>query len=105
VKSLPADGFNVDLYYSVRTASEVIDWPLLYNAAMTHGGKLRVIPFISDQQQGHLSADFIEQNSGPLAKRDFYMCGPPPMMQSLKKQLRAKSVPATSIHSEEFAMS
>jgi predicted ferric reductase len=105
VKSLPADGFNVDLYYSVRTASEVIDWPLLYNAAMTHGGKLRVIPYISDQQQGHLSADFIEQNSGPLAKRDFYMCGPPPMMQSLKKQLRAKSVPATSIHSEEFAMS
>lgn len=103
-KSLPPEGYQVDLYYAMRTASEAIDWPTLANIA-TQNDSFRVIPYVSDQQQGHLNADYIEQISGPLRDREIYICGPTPMMRSLRKQFRDKSVPNTRIHSEEFGMS
>ncbi len=104
LKDLPPEGHRVDLYYAVKTASEMIDRDKL--AQHSHAREnVRVIPYIGDQQPGHLDIDFIEKNSGELKGKDFYICGPPPMMQGLKKQLRVHGVPATSIHSEEFGMS
>ena len=105
IKDLPDNGCKVDLYYSVKTESELIDWPLLYNTAIKKPQTLRVIPFVGDKQPKYLDVDFIEKTSGGLSGKDFYICGPPPMMRSLKKQLKGKGVPGTSIHSEEFAMS
>lgn len=105
-RSLPEDAqFRIDLYYAVKTKSELIDWKDLYDIAIANNGAFRVIPFIGDEQQGHLTADYIEQMSGGLKGKDIYICGPPAMMQGLKKQMKAKGVPGTSIHSEEFAMS
>lgn len=105
MKDLPEDDVKVELYYSVKTESELIDWPLLYHTAIKKPRSFRVIPFVGDKQPKFLDVDYIEEMSGGLKGKDFYICGPPPMMQSIKKQLRAKGVPATSIHSEEFAMS
>ena len=104
-RSLPDNSYRIDLYYSVKTASELINWNDLYNSAVSHQGNFRIIPYIGDQQQGRLTADLIEQMSGGLDKKDIYICGPPLMMKSLKGQFKAKSVPGTSIHTEEFAMS
>lgn len=104
-KSLPLGQYNIDLYYTVRTASEVINWPVMVDLANRHQGRFRVIPYISDQQTGHLTADYIESISGPVAGREIYICGPAMMMKSLRKQFKDKSVPGTSIHTEEFAMS
>lgn len=104
-KSLPAEsGYAIDLYYAVRNRSEIIDWPSLDDAANQPDVGLRIFPYIGDEQQGYLSADYIEQVSGSLADKDVYICGPPPMMRSLRSQLRAKGIPATSIHTEEFGM-
>lgn len=104
MKNLPPD-MKVDLYYSVKTESELIDWPLLYQEATRQPQVLRVIPFIGDKQPKFLDADFIDETSGGFKGKDIYICGPPPMMSSLRGQLKAKGVPGTSIHSEEFAMS
>lgn len=104
-RSLPADGYRIDLYYSVKTTSELIDWDDLYDIAVAKNGNFRVIPFIADQQDGYLGADFIEKTSEGLKGKDIFICGPPPMMQSLRKQFKAKHVPGTSLHSEEFGMS
>lgn len=103
--SLPNDGYQIDLYYSVKTESELIDWKLLYDTAMAKGGKFRVIPYVADKQAGFLNADFIEKTSGSLKGKDIFICGPPPMMKSLRTQFKQKSVPNRRIHSEEFAMS
>lgn len=105
IKDLPEDGCHVDLYYAVKTESELIDWPLLYGTAMQKPKTLRIIPYVGDKQPGHLDVSFIEKTSGSLKGKDFYICGPPPMMKGLRTQLRSKGVPGTSIHSEEFAMS
>lgn len=105
IKDLPANGQRVDLYYAVKTESELIDWDLLAQHAGARSESVRVIPFIGDKQEGHLDVAYIERTSGELKGRDFYICGPPAMMQGLRKQLRAKGIPATSIHTEEFGMS
>jgi predicted ferric reductase len=104
-RSLPAAGYEIDLYYSVRTSSELLDKEMLDYIVKVHNGTFRFFPYIGDQQKGHLSADYIEKNSSTIAGKEVYICGPPPMMDSLRKQLKAKSVPGTSIHTEEFAMS
>ncbi len=105
VKDMPESGMHVDLYYSVRNESELIDWSLLYNSAMRMPDALRVIPFISERETGFLDVPYIIEKSGDIVGKDFYICGPPAMMASIKKQLRAQGVPGASIHSEEFAMS
>ena len=105
MKDLPDDGCHVDLYYAVKTESELIDWSLLYGTAMKKPKTLRIIPFVGDKQPKHLDIEFIEKTSGSLKGKDFYICGPPPMMKGLRTQLKAKGIPGTSIHSEEFAMS
>ncbi len=104
-KALPEKDFQIDLYYSVKTASELVSWPELVSVAESKGGQFRVFPYVADQQTGYLSADYIEKTSGGLEGKEIFICGPPSMMHSLRSQLSAKSIPGTSIHSEEFAMS
>ncbi|MCG2419152.1 flavodoxin reductase [Aequorivita sp. F47161] len=50
---------------------------------------------------GQISEDFIKKNGGPLSSY-FYLCGPPPMMDAVEKQLTNLKVPADKIVKEEF---
>lgn len=105
-QSLPVnDDYHIDLYYSVKTRSELIDFQKLANTSFIRHGNFTVYAFIGDEQEGRLGIDYVEQQSTGLDGKDFFICGPPPMMQSLRAQLKAKSVPGARIHSEEFAMS
>ncbi len=97
--------FHVDLYYSVKTESELVDLDLLQQAAIALPEKsFRVIPFISDTQ-GRLTAKYISDNSGGLTGKEILLCGPPPMMSAMRQQLAKLGVHKQHIHSEEFAMS
>jgi predicted ferric reductase len=104
-RSLPPTGYRIDLYYSVKTSSELIDWKALELIGSHRKNNFRIFPYIGDQQKGHLSADFIEQNSGGLAGKEIFICGPPPMMDGLRAQFKKKAVPGVRLHTEEFAMS
>lgn len=105
VKDLPETDYKVDLYYSVRTASELMDWRMLNQMAVFKKPDFRVFPFVGDQQEGFLSVDYVEKHSDGLKDKDIFICGPPVMMTAMRKQLKDKSVPGTSIHTEEFGMS
>ncbi len=100
---LPEQELEVDLYYSVKAASEFVDFEKLSNITST-AHHFRTIPWITDER-GFLSADAIEKESQTLVGKDFYICGPPGMMKAMRAGLRAKGVPNYRIHSEEFAMS
>lgn len=50
---------------------------------------------------GKITRDFIKTNSGGLNKL-FYICGPPPMMDAIEKQLAELHVPRESIIKEAF---
>lgn len=94
---------NVDLYYSVKREVEMVDYPALEKLTMNKNLHFRLIPHIADVQ-GFLTADIIEKRSSSLEGKDFYICGPPVMMKTMRKQLQQKGVPNWRIHSEEFAM-
>jgi predicted ferric reductase len=103
-KTLTGTDYKVDLYYSVKTASEVINPEVFNELVGLNPENFRVIPYIGDQMEGFLSAKYIEEKSGGLKGKDIFICGPPPMMKSIRKQMKELSVPGTSIHTEEFAM-
>jgi ferredoxin-NADP reductase len=50
---------------------------------------------------GQITREFIQANSGGLNKI-FYLCGPPPMMEAVEKQLIDLHVPKKSIVKEVF---
>jgi len=96
--------FHVDLYYTTKTPSEIIDGEYLLKIIEASGGSLRVIPYVADTH-GLLTADKIKEYSGDLTDTDILLCGPPPMMHAMKSQLKSLGVRASHIHSEEFSMS
>jgi predicted ferric reductase len=100
----PNSGYTVDLYYAVKTRSELIDIQLLADVANAQSGKFRIIPFVS-AEHGLMTADIIEKTSNGVKGKEFFICGPPGMMKALRKQLREKGLPNRTIHTEEFAMS
>lgn len=104
LKDLPESAYRVHLFYCVSTASEFVSTDVLNMLAMQKQNNIRIIPFASDQQGRRLTVNDIEALSGALTGKDFYLCGPGPMMESLEKQLKAKGVAGSAIHSEEFAM-
>ncbi|MGO3184251.1 MAG: flavodoxin reductase [Aequorivita sp.] len=50
---------------------------------------------------GRISEDFLKENNGPSGSY-FYLCGPPPMMDAIEKQLADLKVPADKIVKEAF---
>jgi predicted ferric reductase len=56
---------------------------------------------VEEYANGLISEDFIKANSGGINK-PFYLCGPPPMMEALEKQLDALKVDKKSIIKEAF---
>ncbi len=55
--------------------------------------------------RGYIHADLIRKCAGDqIGKADIYLCGPPPMMQSVTQQLRSLGIPQQRIHSERFTL-
>lgn len=64
------------------------------------------INILSDEKvegyaNGQITEDFIKTNSGGINKL-FYLCGPPPMMEAIEKQLAGLHVDKKSIIKEVF---
>ncbi len=93
---------QVILFYAVRAESEAVYLTDL-EKIVEQAPNFRVIPYFSNRS-GHLTAKQIEQESGSLADRCFYICGPAPMMRSLKEQLVAIGVAVNNIQTEDFSL-
>jgi predicted ferric reductase len=100
-KSLSVNTPGVDLYYVVRGAREAVGYPRLQQLADKIKG-LRVCLYDTTVEKGRLSAKTIADMSGGLSGKEIFICGPPPMMKSMRKQLIEQHVPASHIHTEEF---
>ncbi len=96
------DDLHIDFYYTTKTENEIVFRDEFERAAAVCP-RFRFIPFAAEQY-GFLTAEVIRKVSGDLSATDIFVCGPPPMMQSLKTQLRAAHVPKYAIHMEEFKL-
>lgn len=54
------------------------------------------------RNEGPMSLTFLEQHCADFREREVYLCGPPGMVNHLKKLLRQAGVPLTAIHTEVF---
>lgn len=56
----------------------------------------------SGSEHGHVTADVITRHVSDAVQRDYFICGPAPMMAFVEEQLRALGVASAQIHQEEF---
>lgn len=97
------ENYDVDLYYCVRNAGEAVLLDKLEQISLSLNNTFRVIKFFSDDLGFFINAEAIEDASGPLDERDIFLCAPPAMIHSLKKQFADKGINKDHIHSEEFS--
>jgi len=98
VKSLKVnDNYNIDLFYCLKNYKESIYLDLLQSLEP----KLKLHLFCYDKD-GYLNIETIKNISGTLAEKDIFICSPPQMIESFKKQFIGQGVDKKLIHSEEF---
>lgn len=101
----------VHLFYGVRSSADHAFKPVLEELARTHASFHLHVVYSSPQSKDVLGVDF--QHSGridlallrsslPHGRHRFYVCGPPPMMQSLIPALRDWGVREGDLHFEAF---
>lgn len=101
----------VQLYYGLRNSDEHAFKPQLEALAASHPTlRLHVVysrPTSSDvagrdyQHAGHVDVELLRQTL-PHGRHQFYVCGPPAMMQALVPALAEWGVPVADIHFEAF---
>jgi predicted ferric reductase len=94
------EDLSVDVYYSVEYEDEALFLDELEAIGSRRSG-FRVISVVREKV-GYLTADKIEEVSGPLSGKDILICGPPAMLEALRTGLLARGVSPERIHSEEF---
>ena len=101
----------VHLYYGLRHGDEHAFKPLLEAMAASHAAlRLHVVysrPAETDvpgrdfQHQGHVDVELLRRTL-PHGRHQFYVCGPPAMMQTLVPALAEWGVPLADLHYEAF---
>lgn len=92
---------QVDLYYCTEAAEEAHYLDELFEIADRTPG-LRVVP-VRKVWLGYLTAEDIGAASLPLQEQDIFICGPPAMMRTLRRQLLDRGVPRAQVHFEDFS--
>jgi predicted ferric reductase len=91
---------SIDFIYSVRSLEEALFLEEIQKTQESNPS-FRAHLFASNRD-GRLGAEKVVELSGPVADKDIYLCGPPPMMEALTEQFIKMGVPRQKIHFEEF---
>lgn len=101
-KTINDPELHIDLYYSMHDEKEAIYLPEMTQISVKNPN-FRVFPYYS-KTQGRLTSDIIYKISGNLREKEIFLCGPPPMMKSLRRQFIKSRVSNKRVHSEEFEL-
>jgi ferredoxin-NADP reductase len=82
--------------FFLRERVAIIRWPILYD--------IGDIKFAASKQGGGLcDSEAISVFARDSNERIIYLCGPPPMMKFVKKELKKLGIKKSQIISEEFS--
>ncbi|NMC51586.1 hypothetical protein GYA54_02565 [Candidatus Kuenenbacteria bacterium] len=101
MRNLPAYA-KIDFYWSVVSEKDILWREEIENIFLVNKN-LRFFPHNSTID-GRLTAEIIKDKSQELEGKEIFICGPPAMMRSLKKQLINLNVEKHHIHTEEFSL-
>ncbi|MBU2566597.1 ferric reductase-like transmembrane domain-containing protein [Patescibacteria group bacterium] len=94
--SLPRNqGYDIHLFYSVKSADEAI-----LPKGLTESD-INIVLHETDKK-GYAQVSILEQITDGFKDTDVFICAPPMMIAAFKKQLEAKGIDKSLIHSEEF---
>jgi predicted ferric reductase len=100
-RSLESD-YDVHLFYSVKDRSEAVYYDDLKKIGSEN---VHFDVFLHESKSlGRLTADVIKEKSGEILGKEFFICGPPMMMKSLRTQLNKMGIRNGRIHTEEFSL-
>jgi predicted ferric reductase len=90
------------LYYAAQTSKE-----LLFQDEIQKSG-IACKRFVSAEEapgceKGFVSIEQIKTHTPDFLERDIYLCGPPPMLQSLTQALLGAGLPQEQLHVEKFS--
>lgn len=98
---------DVMLLYANKTAQDIVFKKELETIASEHGGAVtHIISHDSAYpgEKGYLDKEKISRLVPDLSLREVYLCGPVPMMNTVRKMLADLGVATHMIHYEEFSL-
>lgn len=101
-RSLRDTAYTIKLYYCTKEKGEAVFLEELIQIAEKNKN-FSIVPFCSNEQ-GHFSIDALQAMGEDIFAKEIFVCGPPIMMQDIKRQLLKKGVNRTHIHMEEFML-
>jgi predicted ferric reductase len=105
VESLAADPGDVTLLYRVATDDDIAFGKELRRLAERRGVDLRVLvgTDVGDDETDQLGVPQLRALLPDIARRDVYLCGPPAMVDAVRRRLHRLRVPRAHVHFERFA--
>jgi predicted ferric reductase len=105
LESLPADPGQVTLLYRAASRGDVAFGKELAALAERKGFELQLLigPEIGDDRTDQLGVPALRGLVPDIAHRDVYVCGPPAMVDAVRRRLDMLHVPRSRVHFERFA--
>ncbi|EKD23603.1 MAG: membrane flavodoxin oxidoreductase [uncultured bacterium] len=101
-KAIIDPAYRIKIYYCVANKTEAVFLEELIAVAQKNPN-ITIATFCSNER-GYISADALQAMGEDIFANEILICGPVPLMHSLKKQLAAKGVSRAHIHTEEFTL-
>ncbi|MBI2415411.1 MAG: ferric reductase-like transmembrane domain-containing protein [Candidatus Kerfeldbacteria bacterium] len=99
----------VTVFYSGRTRHDLAFYDELKTITSQHPN-IRLLATVTDDQNfpaehSRIDVPLLKKHlSNNLIDKDYFVCGPPPMMRAIKQQLLTAGVAKHQIHTEEFSL-
>ncbi|MDD5749590.1 MAG: ferric reductase-like transmembrane domain-containing protein [Patescibacteria group bacterium] len=100
-------GKDIKLLYANRSSQDIVFKDELEQLAQAKGAQ--IIHILSEQadfagEKGHVDEEKIKRLVPDIDRREVYLCGPPAMIDSVKKLLKSLPNPPSKIHYEKFSL-
>ncbi len=92
---------KINFFYSVKDENEAVYTKEFMDVSKSNPNF--AFNLWNVRERGYIEAGFIQKSVGSLDDTDFFFCGPPVFMESLKKQFVALGVDVSRIHYENFS--
>jgi predicted ferric reductase len=104
LETLPGGPGDLTLLYRVAVKGDVAFKRELADLVAQRGIDVRVLvgTDVGDDQTDHLGIPALRNHIPDIATRDVYVCGPPAMLDAVRRRLVALHVPRDRIHFERF---
>jgi len=105
LETLPVPNGNLTLVYRAAYQQDLALTQELTALAQQRGITLQYLvgPDIGDDQTDQLGVPALRALLPDIAERDVFVCGPPAMVDAVRRRLRLLKVPRSRIHFERFA--